>query len=441
MYVKRDIEKDLINLLNSSVSRIILISGARQTGKTTMLQNFKYDKEKLIINLWDENTEVQSLKNADTFEKFSNYLVQFFNFKPDGKRILIIDEAQASRSLGKFIMQMHREWTDQKVILSGSILSNLFDENMPMPVGRVLEIVMRPMNFREFLRFSNKENYFDLLFDSSGVLDENIHEILMSQYEQFIFAGGLPGIVSAYIEKEPLLIHFESLLNNFYRDADRYIHNDRENRTHAVQYGTLMEHCLKTIGHNVAFPTTNSTILSTDSPSYRIILPKVLEALRSWHIAYYLNNETFQQTSKKGYSSKKYVFDTGIMNFLINSMMPVSLKNGNEVSAKLLENVVLQELVTYAGSLRMITTYKKNNKSRNEVDFIVRHNNMTIPVEVKLADKPSLKPVNQLLEFMNDMNAKKGFVIYTGKPYVENTGDKEIKFIPPYLIPEIFKIG
>ena len=72
MYVKRDIEKDLINLLNSSVSRIILISGARQTGKTTMLQNFKYDKEKLIINLWDENTEVQSLKNADTFEKFSN---------------------------------------------------------------------------------------------------------------------------------------------------------------------------------------------------------------------------------------------------------------------------------------------------------------------------------------------------------------------------------
>ena len=166
MYVKRDIEKDLINLLNSSVSRIILISGARQTGKTTMLQNFKYDKEKLIINLWDENTEVQSLKNADTFEKFSNYLVQFFNFKPDGKRILIIDEAQASKSLGKFIMQMHREWTDQKVILSGSILSNLFDENMPMPVGRVLEIVMRPMNFREFLRFSNKENYFDLLFDS-----------------------------------------------------------------------------------------------------------------------------------------------------------------------------------------------------------------------------------------------------------------------------------
>jgi len=111
------------------------------------------------------------------------------------------------------------------------------------------------------------------------------------------------------------------------------------------------------------------------------------------------------------------------------------------VSAKLLENVVLQELVTYAGSLRMITTYKKNNKSRNEVDFIVRHNNMTIPVEVKLADKPSLKPVNQLLEFMNDMNAKKGFVIYTGKPHVENTGDKEIKFIPPYLIPEIFKIG
>ncbi len=437
MYVKRDIENILKRLLDSSVSKIILVSGARQTGKTTMLENFMPDKEKLIINLWDEGVEIQSLKDADTFEKLTNYLAQFFSFKPDGKKILIIDEAQASKSLGKFIMQMHREWKDQKVILSGSILSNLFEENIPMPTGRVLEIVMRPMNFNEFLRFSNKESYLDLIFDSNGVFDENIHNILMSQYEQFIFAGGLPGMVRAFIENEPLLIHYESLLNNFYRDADRYIHNDKETRSHAIQYGTLMEHCFKTIGHHVGFPTTNSTILSTDSPSYRIILPRVLEALRSWHLSYFLNNETFQQTSKKGYSSKKYVFDTGIMNFLINSMMPFSFQNGKEVSAKLLENIVLQELVSHIGSLRMITTYKKNNKSRNEVDFIVRHENKTIPIEVKLSNKPVLKPINQLLEFMNDMKVKKGFVVYTGKPHTEKIDDMEIDFIPPYMISKV----
>ena len=85
MYVKRDIEKDLINLLNSSVSRIILISGARQTGKTTMLQNFKFDKEKLIINMWDENTEVQSLKMQILLKSSQIILFSSLILSPMGK--------------------------------------------------------------------------------------------------------------------------------------------------------------------------------------------------------------------------------------------------------------------------------------------------------------------------------------------------------------------
>lgn len=439
MYVKRDLENKLSKLLKSSVSRFILLGGARQTGKTSMLENIETREKKLIINLWDETPETKALKESETLETFSNYLAQFYNFRPDGNKILIIDESQASQHLGKFIMQMHREWKEQRVIFSGSILSNLFEENVPMPTGRVLEITMRPMNFREFLRFLNKENYFELLHDNQGDLDERIHNILMNLYDQFLFTGGLPGIVNVFLAKESLQIHFESLLNNFYRDADRHIDNI-EKRAHTVQFGTLMEHCMKTIGHHVAFPTTNSTILSTDSPSYRTVLPKLLEALQSWHLSYFLKNETFQQTSKKGYSSKKYLFDTGIMNFLINLMIPVSLKNKNELPAKLLENNVLQEIVSYTGSLRSLSTYKKNNKSKNEVDFIVRTQKGIFPIEVKLSDKPNIKPVNQLLEFMNEMDVDKGYVVYTGKPLIkELPEEKEIHFIPPYMVGEILK--
>lgn len=440
MYFKRDLENKLSELLKSSLSRFILLSGARQTGKTTMLENMPTEKEKLIINLWDETEETKALKTAETLEKFTNYLAQFYDFKPDGSRILIIDESQASKFLGRFIMQMHREWKEQQVIFSGSILSNLFEENVPMPTGRVVELTMRPMNFNEFLRFQKKENYFELLHDSKGNFDEKIHDILMGLFNQFLFTGGLPGIVNAYNKKESIQIHLESLLNNIYRDADRHIDNNDDKRAHTVQFGTLMEHCMKTIGHQVAFPSTNSTILSTDSPSYRTVLPKVLEALKVWHLSYVINNETFQQTSKKGYNSKKYLFDTGIMNFLINPMIPPSLKNKNELSAKLLENNVLQEIVSHTGSLRNISTYKKNNKSRNEVDFIVRNHHGIIPIEVKLSDKPNIKPVNQLLEFMNDMKVNKGYVVYTGTPYIKKLPEeKEIHFIPPYMISDIFK--
>ena len=162
MYVKRDIEEAILSHLNSANDQFILLSGARQTGKTSILENIRTDKEKLIINLWDESVNTKLIKSAATFEQLEQFLSSAYGFRPDNSKILIIDEAQAGDHLGKFIMQMHRVWKDQRVIFSGSILSRLFRDNIPMPTGRVVEFVLRPLNFVEFLRFRNKENYLDL---------------------------------------------------------------------------------------------------------------------------------------------------------------------------------------------------------------------------------------------------------------------------------------
>ena len=68
----------------------------------------------------------------------------------------------------------------------------------------------------------------------------------------------------------------------------------------------------------------------------------------------------------------------------------------------------------------------------------MRTQNGIIPFEVKLSDKPNIKPVNQLLEFMNDMKVDIGYVVYTGTPLKkELPEEKEIHFIPPYMVGEI----
>jgi len=434
MYIKRDIEKHLLAQLNSNDSSIILLSGARQTGKTTIINNLKTEKEKLIINLWDEENIIKVLKEADTFSKFETYLNTFFNFKPDGSKILFIDEAQASQHLGLFLMQMHREWKKQKVVLLGSILSNLFTVNVPMPTGRTVEFVCRPLNFREFLKFSGKENYLDAIDFLN--FDENIHKILLAEYETFMQIGGMPGIVNTYIQKNNLYLVYESLLNNIYKDADRFISNFKDlNRSRTIQYGSLAEHCLKTIANLVAFPSTNSSILSTNSPSYRDILPTVLEALQMWHLVYYIKNETKEPTTKKGYNSKKYIFDTGIMNFISNKMLPVSLDSDSKISAKLLENIILQELITYTGSIKNITSYKTNNKVVNELDFLVNIKGKIIPIEVKCSSKINSKALSQVLSYLkNSSTVNHAVVICNSKPQEKEIENYKVHFIPPYLL-------
>jgi predicted AAA+ superfamily ATPase len=443
MYFKRDIEEPIKKQLSSPENHIILISGARQTGKTSIVENIEIEKEKLILDFWEESQEIKTLKNADTFELFEKYLKHFFGFEPNGRRVLIIDEAQASATLGRFIMSMRKKWKDQKVILLGSILSNLIQEDVPMPTGRVVEFVCRPLNFAEFLRFSGKDGYLDLLpgdLSRNEPLDQNLHALLMSEFEKYLTIGGLPGIVNAYNSNDDYMLLFESLLNNFYRDADRFIakHTDIT-RSRVVQYGSLMEHCLKTIGLHVGFPTTNSTILSTDSPSYRTILPKVLEALRQWHLVYFIENETKQQTSKKGYSSKKYLFDTGLLNLLINHSMPVSLARPSELSAKLLESAVLQELVSRTGSVRRITSFKSSNKIANELDFVARIGNRTIPIEVKASSKINQKSISQVLSYLEISQSKRGIVVYTGLPKTVNISGFDLNYVPPYYLPIVCK--
>lgn len=434
MHIRRDIEPAIIAQLSSSEDQFLLLSGARQTGKTAILEQIAAGRPTLLLNLWDETREIQALRSAATLEQFTQYLSAFYQFTPGTGTLLIIDEAQGSPHLGKFLMQMHRTWKGQRVIFSGSLLSHLFTENVPMPTGRVVEFTLRPLNFREFLRFRDKEGHLSLLPPSGAGISPELHALLLEEYQTYLMIGGMPGIVNTQRAGGNYQILFESLVNNYYRDADRYLANEQTPRAVAVQYGSLLEHCLKSIGRQVAFPTTNSSILSTDSPAYRTLLPRLLDALRSWHLIYVLEYENRQNTSKRGYSSKKYLFDTGIMNFLLTRGMPVPVATGDQTAAQLLENAVCQELVAFAGSTRAVTCYRSHNKLATELDFVVRTGSSLIPVEVKSGTHITTRSLVQLFDFMRNHAVRRGFVVYGGMPRVQTVDDHELWFLPPYYL-------
>ncbi len=434
-YIKRDLQDKLTAFFSKKVDQIVLLSGARQTGKTTIAENLPGDEQKVVINLWDEERETAALRNAATFNEFESILKTVFNFIPCNNQFLIIDEAQASEHLSSFIMEMHRKWNGQKVLLLGSLLANLYKKGQPMPVGRTVEFVCRPLNFYEFLRFRKKEQYRDFLTPNSEI-SEQIHALLIDEYRYFLQFGGLPGIVSAIEANQNPQVLLESFMANTYRDADRFIGVDRPGR--GAQYGKVLETAMKSIAHNITSATQNSTILSTDSPAYRTILPLVLEALGNWHLCYTLPFKTAQYSSKKGYNSKKYLFDTGIVNFLLTRMMPFQFGIGDQVCAMLLENGVLQDIISYTDSINSIQCYHSNNRVPSELDFVIYYKDRILPVEVKSSSSIKHQTLSQLMDFMNRFGVQNGYVVYTGHPKVETITNKKIHFIPPYMIGTLF---
>jgi predicted AAA+ superfamily ATPase len=434
MYVRRDIESELSAYFKSDSKQILLLSGARQTGKSTLVEYAASNLKKTIINLWDEENETIALRNARTFSEFENILKTVFNFTPHTGCILIIDEAQASEHISSFIMEMQRKWTGQKVVLLGSLLANLYKKGAPMPVGRTIEIICRPLNFKEFLRFRKKEHYLELL-ENPDRFSTDIHNLLLDEYRYYLQIGGLPGIVAAGNARQDMTLLFESLLGNMYRDADRYIDPEDGSRHHRVaQYGRVLETVMKSIAHHLGSSTQNATLLSSDSPAYRTVLPHVLEALSAWHLTYTLTFQTAQYSTKKGYSSKKYLFDTGIANFLLTRLMPVQFQAAQPAAAMLLENGVLQDCVSQVESIQAIQCYRSSNKTPTELDFVVTRKGHILPIEVKSASTVKNQTISQLIDFMRHVEVSQGYVVYTGLPKTEVIGGKTIRFIPPYML-------
>jgi predicted AAA+ superfamily ATPase len=123
------------------------------------------------------------------------------------------------------------------------------------------------------------------------------------------------------------------------------------------------------------------------------------------------------------------------MNFIINHLFAVNLTDSIPFTAQLLENSVIQCLISQTGSIRNIFSYKSNNKITSELDFVAVCNNSYIPVEVKLSARVNQKSLSQMLQFLKYKNLPAGIVVFTGMPGVKQIDNRKIFYLPPYFMP------
>lgn len=439
VFIKRELETTINSYLKrkSPHCNVLLLSGARQVGKSTLVANVIKREPAIVLNLFESPTLSAQIDATDTFEEFERLLLRTANFKPSNGSILVIDEAQESKRIGRWLRFFKEKWTNQKAIVLGSILSNLFEGDATYPVGHVEEIVLRPFTFKEFLSANKREGLIEILQSSSfeRPLSDADRNSFIKPYLDYLRTGGMPEIVVNNVEgSEGVHAAWDRLLRHYALDVERHM---------GEMYKSIFISAADRIADITCSPVKMSQIISTQSPSYRR-LPGLMEILEKWHLVHRVQAQTKHPESASGLASKRYLFDVGFVNFFINQGQTVRWDDrgikGNIVYPKLQESLVCNEIVAYQAAPSSALNYYKESRNSQEIDFIVTNGDTIIPIEVKSQSSFGKNSLIPMINYLSQRNLKTGILIYNGEMKSVEIGNITIHAVPPYYVSEFKRL-
>lgn len=431
-YILRDLEQKLEILINKKQKNhnVILVEGARQVGKTSLVRHVCQNRTHIWIDLQKDRSLMRQIDQTQSFEEFTDLLALEKGFRPSSGKILIIDEAQESHKLGEYVRYMKEDWANQVVILMGSLIHRLFRKGVKYPVGRVQRFPVYPFSFREFLRALD-ENYLHEKITSWSLEDpfhSTLHTKALETLSLYLQIGGLPAVVLAYKNKQDWQDKLIELSFDYIEDYKRIEGEERSN---------LFELCLKRVAETLGSQSKLSTIVAVNQPGYRQV-PDILNLLENWKLIDKIPIETPQQTRNNKIPPKRYLFDLGIR----QRFSPISGKITNFLSDAFLlhspyyggviENFVLNELRSC--HLKDISCWREKPNG-SEIDFLVKTPTALYPFEVKTSLKTNQKFLISLKRFFeHHPSVKTGFLINgeVGKKF--QVGKKTIQQIPFYAV-------
>ena len=205
----------------------LLIRGARQVGKTTVVNELGRQYQQYIYLNLERKEDAMIFQN---YSRFSTLVEAIFFLKDkdiqQNDTLIFIDEIQEVPETVNLLRYFLEDFPQFHVIAAGSLLEAVLNENMTMPVGRVEYKVLRPMAFNEFLEAMGEKSALQQ-YHTIPITDF-AHEKLLQLFHTYTLIGGMPEVVKHYAENRnltDLLPIYESLLVSYMNDVEKYARN------------------------------------------------------------------------------------------------------------------------------------------------------------------------------------------------------------------------
>lgn len=385
--ISRKIDKTITNHFKTNKSALLL-TGARQTGKTYAIRKYAdYHKLNLIeINFLEDTTAKKIFNGAkdakDVLLRISAHTRQKTS---DANTLIFFDEVQQCPEVITWIKFLVDEGSC-KYALSGSLLGVELKDIRSVPVGYMTIKEVCPLDLMEFsMALGLSEEVLGSLrecWEKQKTVDAVVHESMLRLVRLYLVVGGMPAAVQAYIDSNDLNVVEEKqqeILTLYRWDISQY---DLDNKLKIREMFDLIpseldaknkRFILKNLNEHARFSKYEDSVLwlkdaGVALPTYNVKEPTVPLKLNEQRNLFKL----FQN-------------DIGLLASQYASGIQMKILN-NEISVNygaIYENLVAQELAAHGFGGNDHCIYYYTNKRQGELDFIIEQDGVTIPIEVK----------------------------------------------------------
>lgn len=437
---KRQIIDKLLEWKSDEHHKPLILRGARQVGKTTVVNEFG----KTFDNYMYFNMEMPSHMNMFELniplpELMTVLFASTGNARKPGSTLIFIDEIQNSPKTIARLRYFYEELPDIHVIAAGSLLENVVDVKVSFPVGRVQFMAMRPCSFLEFLGAVGEDSLLNIL-SMKPELAAPFHDRLMFWFNQYSIIGGMPEVVQNYADKRDIVGTediYEALIQSYKDDVEKYVKGKK--LTDVVRF--ILSYGWAFAGETVTLGNfANSGYKSKEvGESFRL-----LEKAMLLELVYPVSSTQKPIIPELGRKPKLIWFDTGLVNYQagIRSEIIGSTDMVDSWRGHIAEQITAQELMTLDNKVGHKRAFWARENNGAEVDFVIDHGTHIVPIEVKSGVNAHLRSLQVFMDMSNENIA----VRVWSKPFsidqVKTSKGKTFSLInlPFYMIGQISRI-
>lgn len=381
--LKRKIISQLTGWKEESVNKALLIKGARQVGKTTIVRQFARSHYENFIEINFEQMPMakQAFEgNLDARTILINLSAMGFGPLEPGKTLIFFDEIQScpkARTAIKFLV----EDGQFDYIESGSLLGINYKDVSSYPVGFEHEIDMYPLDFEEFLWACNiSEDVVDILrdcYENHRAVPDFLHQQIMDRYRQYLIVGGMPEVVATYLDNEDFnktITNQKDILTGYRNDISKYAGKDK----------LLVKTVFDAIPGQLSKQDKRFVLAAIEKNASRRKYGAPTQWLVDAGMAYYSFNVGSFELPFPSHENlrlyKIFFVDSGLMCAMMLDNIQGKVLTGDIFvnEGALAENYVAGELTKHGISLNYY-----DRKSKHELNFVFPEGNKISVIEVK----------------------------------------------------------